>query len=81
MSPFLILAAAGGLAAATPSAALHMPSRATRPGLIDVSAFNAKAMVRPVAAAPCVSDNFARRPGAGCLREAQHAPVKDAPRK
>lgn len=45
-------------------------------GLIDVSAFNDKAMVRQVAPAPCVSRNFVRQPEAGCLRAAQHEPAR-----
>jgi hypothetical protein len=78
MSLFLVLAATASLhATPTPQAEPSRPTmRHGSPGLIDVSRFDDKGMVRPVAAAPCVSDNFTKWPEGGCLRATQHAPQR-----
>ena len=52
----------------------HLARQPRTGGLIDVSDFNDKAMVRAVAGSPCVADNFSKWPEDGCLRAAQHKP-------
>jgi hypothetical protein len=72
MSVFLVLAAAATLSAPTTRPTPPNPT----PGLVNVSRFEDRAMVRPVDAAPCAMGNFTKWPEAGCLRRAEHAPSR-----
>ena len=78
MNLILVLAAAASLSAPMPKTGIvPIPSLSATPGLVDVSHFDDRAMVRAVAPAPCASGDFAKRPQTGCLRHAEH----EAPRK
>ena len=77
MSLILALAAAASLSVPTPkTGVVPIPSLSATPGLVDVSHFDDRAMVRGVAPAPCRAGDFTKRPE-GCVRHAEHA----APRK
>jgi hypothetical protein len=72
MSILLALAAAASLTAAPPPKAAPHPPR-IRAGVADVSGFARRdaAMVTPVKAAPCRTDNHTKWPEAGCLAATQ----------
>jgi len=70
------VAFAAALSAAPDGDLQHMARQPRDGGLIDVGAFNDKAMVRTVAPAPCASRSFLKWPEAGCVRAARHAPAR-----
>ena len=70
------IAFAAAVAISSDDALAHLAHQPRHGGLIDVGAFNDKAMVRSVTPAPCASRTFARWPEPGCLRAAEHGPSR-----